>query len=276
MQSFFNRLWLNFKEYIVLVILLVTSLVVLSQSEKTRIQKVRTYAFGTFAFVTSSLSGILEPFKTSFENMRLRETNARLMLEVNRLREYGLMNEELKRLLTIKDTIDYPLVPARIVAKYISNTQGNFTINAGLSSGIKPGMPVINDEGLIGIVRTVSDEFTLVRTLKNRELRFAVKNQRSRFDGIIEWNGSNLVIKNVPKTYDMEVGDRIVTSDFSTKFPPSIPVGIVSGGTKDKTGIFNNITVSPFVDFIRIENVFVVKFIPSVQKNNLELNLIRK
>lgn len=276
MPSFFNRLWLNFKEYIVLVILLVTSLVILSQSEKPQIQRVRTYAFGTFALVTSSVSAVLEPFRTSFENMRLRETNAHLMLEVNKLREYGMINDELKKLLSVKDTSDYPLIPARIVSKYISNTQGNFIINVGSVNNIKAGMPVINDQGLIGITRSVSKDFTLVRTLKNRELRFAVKNQRSRFDGIIEWNGSNLVIKNVPKTYDMEVGDRIITSDFSTKFPPSIPVGIVSGGTKDKTGIFNNITVSPFVDFVRIENVFVINFIPSVQKNNLELNLISK
>jgi len=276
MPSFFNRLWLNFKEYIVLVILLVTSLVILSQSQKPQVQKVRTFAFGTFAIVTSSVSAILEPFRTSFENMRLRETNTRLMLEVNRLREYGMMNEELKRMLSLKDTINYPLVPARIVSKYISNTQGNFIINVGSVNGIKPGMPVINDQGLIGIARSVSEDFTLVRTLNNRELRFAVKNQRSRFDGIVEWNGSNLIIKNVPKTYDMEVGDRIITSDFSTKFPPSIPIGVVSGGTKNTSGIFNNITVSPFVDFVKIENVFVINFIPSVQKNNLELNLISK
>lgn len=276
MPSFFNRLWLNFKEYIVLIFLLVTSLVILSLSEKPQIQIVRTYAFGTFAVVTSSVSAILEPFRTSFENNRLRETNARLMLEVNRLREYGMMNQELKKMLQVKDTTAFPLIPAKIVSKYISNTQGNFIINVGSQSGIQPGMPVINDQGLVGITRSVSSDFTLVRTLKNRELRVAVKNQRSRFDGIIEWNGSNLIIKNVPKTYDMEVGDRIITSDFSTKFPPSIPIGIVSGGTKDKTGIFNNITVSPFVDFIRIENVFVINFIPSVQKNNLELNLVNK
>lgn len=276
MPSFFNRLWLNFKEYIVLIFLLVTSLVILSQSEKPQIQNVRTYAFGSFAVVTSTVSAILEPFKTSFENLRLRETNARLMLEVNRLREYGMMNQELKKMLSLKDTTQFPLIPARIVSKYISNTQGNFIVNAGSNNGLMVGMPVINDQGLIGIVRSVSKDFSLIRTLKNRELRFAVKNQRSRFDGIIEWNGSNLVIKNVPKTYDMEIGDRIITSDFSTKFPPSVPVGVVSGGTKDKTGIFNNITVSPFVDFIRIENVFIIQFIPSVQKNNLELNLISK
>ncbi|MGE5403096.1 MAG: rod shape-determining protein MreC [Ignavibacteriales bacterium] len=275
MRGILTKFWHGYKEYIILVVLLVLSLVLLSLNNKPAIKKVKTFSFGGFAIFTSGVSKVVEPFQTAFEVRKLREANAQLMLQVNRLREYGIQNEELKKQLALKDSVNYPLIPARIVSKYISTSQGNFTINAGENENIRVGMPVINSQGLLGTVISVTKDFSIIRTLRNRELKFAVKNQRSRYDGILEWNGKELTIKNVPKTFDMEVGDRIVTSDFSTKFPPSIPVGVVAGGNKDKTGIFNNIIVNPYVDFVRVENVFVIGFIPSVQKNNLELNLIK-
>lgn len=275
MKGFFSKFWLGYKEYIIVVLLLVLSLSVLSLNSKPGIKKVKAFAFGGFAVLTSGVSKVVEPFSTAFEVQNLREENAQLMLQVNRLREYGIQNEELKKQLALKDSSKYPLIAAKVVSKFASTSQGNFIINAGDDENVKTGMPVINSQGLLGVITTVSKDYSIVRTLRNRELKFAVKNQRSRFDGVLEWNGKDLSIKNVPKTYDMEVGDRIVTSDFSTKFPPSLPVGVVAGGNRDKTGIFNNIVVTPYADLMRIEHVFVIAFVPSVQKNNLELNLIK-
>ncbi len=275
MLAILVRIWNNYKEYIILSIILIIALVLVSFSQSKEVKTVKTTAFGTFAYLTSAVTKLYEPFQTSFEVQKLREENARLMLQVNQLREHGIQNEELKSLINYRDSSNYPLVPARIVSKYVSSTQGNFIINAGSDDNVKIGMPVINNKGLIGIVFLTEKNFSIVRTLNNRELKFAVKNQRSRFDGIIEWNGTELIIRNVPKTYDMEIGDIVITSDFSTKFPPNIPVGEILGGTRDKTGIFNNITVKPLVDFTKVEHVFIVQIIPSVQKKGLELNLLK-
>lgn len=274
MRGLLLRIWNGYKEYIVVVLLLLASLSMISLSQKPPIKKVKTAAFGTFAIFTTGFSKLLEPFQTGFEVERLREANARLMLQVNRLRELGIQNEELKRQLAMKDTSDYPLIAASVVSKFISTAQGNFIINAGIRDSIREGMPVINDQGLIGIVYSVGNDFSLVRTIRNRELKVAVRNQRSRFDGILEWDGSELIIKNIPKTFDMEVGDRIVTSDFSTKFPPAIPVGVVAGGNRNKTGMFNDIKVKPFVNFVRLDNLFVLGIVPSKQIDSLELNLV--
>ena len=273
MASIANKIWYGFKEYIVLVFLLLICLILLSLSNKPPVKKVKTFAFGSFAVLTSSFSKIISPFQNSIENNRLRELNARLMLEVNKLREDGVENKELKKMLALKDSSSFPLIPAKVVSKYSSASQGNIIINVGRNEMIKYGMPVINDKGLVGIVINTANDFSIVRTLLNSEQKLAVRDQRSRFDGVLEWNGANLFIKNIPKSYDMEVGDVIETSDFSTKFPPSIPLGIIAGSTTDKTGLLNNILVKPYVDFVRIENVFVIGFVPSTQKNNLELNL---
>jgi rod shape-determining protein MreC len=137
-------------------------------------------------------------------------------------------------------------------------------------------MPVINDQGLVGIVYSTSEDFAIIRTLKNFDLKLTVKDERSRIDGIMKWNGEELVVIDVPKTYDVEPGDRLVTSDLSSIVSLPIPVGIVAGISNIETGIFNQVTVRPFVDFAGIEYVFVVGVVHSKQKNNLELNFYNR
>jgi len=112
--------------------------------------------------------------------------------------------------------------------------------------------------------------------LKNIDLKLTVKDERSRVDGIMKWNGEDLIIVNVSKTYDVEPGDRIITSDLSSIVPVPIPVGVVIELSKVETGIFNEVKLKPFVDFVRVENVFVMEIVQSKQKNDLELNFYNR
>jgi rod shape-determining protein MreC len=276
MFRFFAKAWENFKEYIILVLLLVVSLFLLSQNQDTKIRQVKAIAFGSFAAVTSVVSDVINVSSYKKENENLRKINARLMLDVNRLREYGIVNQELKRLLNLKDTLKYPLIPATVVSKLSTKSQGSITINAGLRDSVKPGMAVINDKGIVGVVTSVAQDYSIARTLQNIDLKLTVKDERSRIDGIMKWNGENLVIVDVPKTYDIEQGDRIITSEISSIIPFPIPVGVVTGLSKVETGIFNEAKIRPFADFSSVENVFVVGIVNSKQKNNLELNFYKR
>lgn len=271
-----SRLWEKFKEYIILVILLVISLFTLSQNQNPKVRQVRAVAFGSFAAVTSVVSDVINISSYKKENERLRHVNAELMLQVNRFREYGIINHELKNLLQMKDSVKYPLIPATVVAKLSTKSQGSITINAGEKDSIKPGMPVINDKGIVGVITSVSHDYAIARTLQNIDLKLTVKDERSRIDGVMKWNGEDLTIVDVPKTYDIEPGDRIVTSEISSIIPIPLPVGVVTGLSKVETGIFNEAKVKPFVDFSSVENVFVVGIVESKQKNNLELNFYNR
>jgi rod shape-determining protein MreC len=276
MLRFVLSIWGNFKEYLILILLLVISFISLSLNQNPAIKKVRAIAFGSFATSTSILSDIFSIAKVKSENERLREVNAELMLQINKLREYGVVNENLKKLIGITDTIKYSLIPALTVSKSFTIAQGTITLNAGSENGVKPGMPVINEKGLVGIIYATSNDFSIARTLKNFELKLVVKNERSRVDGILKWNGEELVIVNVPKTYDIEPGDRILCSELSSIVSLPIPIGIVVGLQNVQTGIFNSVKIKPYVDFSRIENVFIVGVIESKQKNELELNFFKR
>jgi rod shape-determining protein MreC len=254
MFRFFSKIWNDFKEYIILVLLLIVSLVTLSLNEKPGINTA----------------------KVESENERLRRVNAELMLQVNKLREYAVVNEHLKKLLGIKDSLTYPLIPATVVSKSLTKSQSTITMNKGERDGVKPGMPVINDMGLVGIVNSTSDDYSIARTLKNIDLKITVKDERSRVDGIMKWNGEDLVIINVPKTYDIEPGDRIISSELSSIVPVPIQVGVVLGLTKVEEGIFNEVKIKPYVDFVAVENVFVIGIVESKEKKNLELNFYKR
>jgi rod shape-determining protein MreC len=199
MIRFLVSIWENFKEYVVLVILLVASLILLSQNNTQGIQRVRTIAFGTFASITSVFTDLFNISNLKKENEELRRTNAEIMLQLSRLREYGIVNEELKGLLSLKDSSQFPLIPATIVSKSISKSQGTITINAGLNQGVKTGMPVITDKGLVGLISTTSDNYSIARTLNNVDLKVTVKSERTRENAVMKWNGDWLVMINVPK-----------------------------------------------------------------------------
>jgi rod shape-determining protein MreC len=276
MLRFLSKVWTNFREYIALVLLILVSLIILSQNKNPNVQKIRAIAFGSFATITSVVSDLINVTDLKRENEELRETNAKLMLQISRLREFGIVNKELKDLLVFKDTSGFPLIPASIVSRSLSMTQNTITLNAGKKDGVLPGMPVINDKGFIGIVNSVSEDFSIARTLNNVDLRLTVMDERSRINGILKWTGEELIIINIPNTFDVQAGDRIITSDVSSIVPIPIPVAIVEEFRRGESGVFSYIRVKPFADLTPVENVFILAKVKSKQIDNLELNFYRR
>ena len=276
MFRFFSKVWSEFKEYIVLVITVLLSLVILTQNQNPKVQKVRAIAFGTFASASSIVSDLLSAKDLKRENKELRETNAKLMLHLSKLREFGITNDELRNLVHFKDTTSFPLIPASIVSKSLSYTQNSITLNVGAKDSVLPGMPVINDEGLIGIIQSTSEDFSIAKTLHNVDLKLTVMDERSRINGILKWTGEDLIIMNIPNTYDIEIGDRIVTSDISSIIPVPVPVGIIEEFKPSETGVFSYVKVKPFVDLTTIDNLFILAIVKSKQVEDLELNFYRQ
>ena len=276
MFKLFAYVWNQFREYLVLVLLVIISLSLLTQNNNPQVQKVRALAFGSFASVTSVFYDFFNITQLKKENLALRKLNAELMLQLSLLREQGILNSELKGMLAMKDSTSLPLIPASIVSKSLSVTQNSITINAGSKEGIKPGMPVISYRGLVGIVQSCSENFSIIRTIKNVDLKLTVKNEKNRLNGIVKWDGEKLMIVDVPQTFDFDVGDRIVTSEISSIVPVPIPVGIVSKIEEDKIGLMNLIHIKPFEEVLSVENVFILQIVENYEKNNLELNFYNR
>lgn len=256
--------------------LLIISLVTLSLNDSAGIKNVRRMSLATFSLMSSTVDWFSNLFVNDSELLEQKRLNAELMLQVNKLREYGLENLKLKKMLEYKESTSENLITSKVISKLVSDVQGVFVINKGIEDSVNVGMPVITERGLAGIVFETSGDYALVRNLHNPDLKITVTNQRSSIDGVMRFNGENLVIDNIPTTYDIMIGDRVVTSEFSTLFPPSIPVGVVTKTKTDISGVLNTLTIQPFVEVNSLRNVFVLRVIESFQIDSLELNLLRK
>lgn len=276
MIKFFQRLGYQFKEYVLLVVLVVISLISISLSENPQAKKLKAFAIANFAVLNELTASFTSIFSQDVSIEELKLENARMALQLNKLNKVALENDELRGMLKMRDTSTVPLIPVRIVSKLVTKIQGNFIVNRGSNSGIVKGMPVINHQGVVGLIMDVTEDYSVVRNLKNSSLNIAVTLQRSNVDGILSFDGRDLIIKNVPTTYDVKIGDRIETSEFSSLFPPSVPVGEVVKKESNELGLLHSLIVKPYASIEATNNLFVIGIVPSKQINQLEMNLLKR
>lgn len=276
MIKFTQKIIYQFKEYFILLLLVLISLLFISNSENPKAKRIQAFALANFAVVQNVTSSFVSIFAKDESIEELKKQNALIMLEVEKSRKAEKENQELRSLLGLKDTSKYSLIAANVVSKLVNKFQGNFIIDRGLEHGLVKGMPVINSAGLVGILMDVEKNYSVVRTLYNTSLNVAVTIPRTNVNGVLNFNGRDLIIKNIPTTYDVKVGDVIQTSEFSTAFPPAIPIGTIEKKELNMLGLLHSLYVKPFSDINTSSFLFVVKVVPSKQINKLEMNLIKK
>lgn len=260
----------DLKEYLIFSLLILISTVLIFQNDNLQIRFIRAIAVSAIGVVQSGFSIIPNVFELERENKKLRENNINLANEVSQLRESKLENLRLNKLLDFRQRNNYSMMTAKIIGKSLIQTRNNITLNVGESDSIKPGMPVITDRGLAGKIVAVSGHYSIAQILYNKDLKVSAKDQRSRVDGIIGWDGENKVLmRNVSKSADVLTGDVIITSEYSSSFPPGIPIGFVTSvGTVDN--LFKKIDIECFVNFETLEEVFVLKYLSSDERQSLE------
>ena len=127
------------------------------------------------------------------------------------------------------------------------------------------------ENGLAGKIVATSGRFAVAQILYNKDIRVSAKIERSRVDGIIRWEGgSALTLQDVAKTLDVQAGDVVITSEYSSYFPPGLRIGVVSSARGAEGSLFQSVEVRPSVDFSRLEEVFVITSIPDSERTALE------
>jgi rod shape-determining protein MreC len=261
---------LNIKEYLILSVLIVFSLAFLFSNDNTQVRFLRAIAVGMFGTVQSGIASIPNVFELQQENKMLRESNIRLSNDVSGLKEAKLENIRLTKLLSFKESAGFGLVSAAVVNKSLIQTRNTITLNVGENDSVLVNMPVITDAGLVGRIVSTSKNYSIAQILYNKDLKVTIKVQRSRVDGILSYDGvSSLNVTNIPKNADVNVGDVIITSEYSNLFPSGIPIGTVTE-TGNLDNLFKKIEISPLMNFSTMENVFVLKYVPSKERYFLE------
>jgi rod shape-determining protein MreC len=270
MQRFIEFV-VRFKNYITLCVLVVMSFLLMSFGDLSRLGGFRAVIVGSIGWMQSVFAWIPNPVALKSENAQLRELNLQLSVESARGRKSMVENVTLRKMLDLRKRIDQDLIAADIVGKTTTQLRNYATMNKGSADGVTEGMSVVTDAGLVGHVVGTSDNFSVIQLLLNRDTRVAAKVQRSRVDGIIAWDGeTTLALKNIPASFDVQAGDVVITSNYSTRYPANIVVGRVIRVEEETNSLFRKIVVEPSANFTTLEQVFVVAELPDEQRRDLE------
>ncbi|HCC51431.1 MAG TPA: rod shape-determining protein MreC [Porphyromonadaceae bacterium] len=226
---------------------------------------------GSISSMSSTVFSYLDLQKV---NQELLEQSSILEMEVIRLRE----QLEKISLDTInfnpvfpEDTIlapnpgdrvyAYKFLTARAVNNSTNYLNNYITINKGSKDGIRPDMGVVSPHGVVGIVMTVSDHYSVVISLLNTKLNISCKVKGTNFSGPLSWKGGDVAyayLGELPTHAVFEKGDTIVTSGNSAIFPPGIMAGVVDSYDKQRDDNFYSLKVRLATDFYSLSALYVI------------------
>lgn len=186
------------------------------------------------------------------ENNRLREENARLRKFEFAADRGGREIQRLQELLQMRPTF----VPTLVTARIIAVTGGPYTrsvlIHAGSEDGVREGLPVVDEQGLVGQTIRVGFRATRVLLTTDANSRIPIQIERNNQNAIVVGsNGDLLSVMFAGPDFEVSNGDRIITSGHGGIFPADVLVGTVVNATE------GNILVSPAanlenLDFVRV------------------------
>jgi rod shape-determining protein MreC len=163
---------------------------------------------------------------------------------------------------SLHSPIEFEYCTARVVHSSISGAQNVMTIDKGSKDAVRPGCGVVSAFGVVGIVSAVSEHYASIIPLINSKLRLSCKVQHTDYFGNLSWQdprSNKAYLTDLPRHASFVPGDTILTSGFSTIFPPNMFVGVSAGkkGAKAFTNV-NKVPVRLGTDFARLHYVYVI------------------
>ncbi len=193
------------------------------------------------------------------ENTALKKELAEAKEKSNQCSELALSNRRLRTFLNLAMTMDDQAIAAEVIGRDPSPWFKTLMIDKGSSDGLTAGMAVVVSEGVAGQVVDVSPGFAKVMLITDRSSAVDALVQRTRARGVIKGEAADhCFFKYALRKHDIRIGDTIVSSGLDGVYPKGLRIGTVSHVVKNSAGIFQEVRISPFVDFEKIEEVLVV------------------
>lgn len=174
------------------------------------------------------------------------------------------------------ETRRYLYHAAKVVNNTVSNPINYITIHRGSANGLRPNMGVIGPSGVVGIVRSVSENYAVVLSLlsKGRNFGTSARLSQSKEMGTVRWYGGDAgyaLLEDVPKSVRLVKGDTVVTSGYSALFPENIPIGYVeSYSLPDKSSTSYSIKIKLATNFFNLQYVYVIDNLLKDEQKSLE------
>lgn len=199
------------------------------------------------------------------ENQELKQQIDELTIQNTQLQQDKYELNNLRELYKLDEQYSgYDKVGARIIARDSGNWFHAFTIDKGLDDGLAIDMNVIAGGGLVGRITDIGSNWAKVNSIINDD---------SNVSGMVLASSDTLIVKGslqlmaegcigyeqlIDSRKQVEVGDKVVTSNISDKYLPGILIGYISSMEQDSNNITKSGKLTPAVDFEHLEEVLVI------------------
>jgi rod shape-determining protein MreC len=262
----------KYQSVVVAVILLLVSLTILSYSavrlsETGLLRKVvLEMAAPVEDAINISLKSLHDTWKRYLflvglgdENRRLRRSMAILSEQLNDYREGYLEGIRLQKLLDIKGSLGYRIVAARVIDNDRTSLFKTLLINKGTAEGLRVGLAVLADQGVVGRIIETSWHASRVLLMLDENSNIDALIQRTRAQGILQGAGAaGCNLKYISRAEEVQPGDVVLSSGLAGVFPKGLLLGVVTGVSRKEGGLFQRIDVAPAVDFGKLEEVMAL------------------
>ena len=260
----FIRQYFNLLTFLILQIICIVSLSRFSKTHE---------AF--FSAKANEVTGVINSrYNNVTKYFSLSKVNQDLTLENNKLRNLLQSNFVAPDSNTIsivdtllKDTLNryrkYTFLPAVVVGNTVSLESNFITLERGYKQGVRKEMGVLGTNGIIGKVVSVSDNYSVVMSLLNRNSKVSamLKKGKEQYAENVEWDGGNpdfLVMRKLSKSVDVKKGDSVVTSRYSPSFPSLLMIGTIDKIEKDDEGNTYSLKIKTATNFRTIQHVYII------------------
>ncbi len=218
-------------------------------------------------WLTTRFNAIQDFVSAPQDTARLRQRNAELEAQVSQLQTQIVeLQQSLAETNVLSALVDFARAApqnryqaAAVIARDPSPFLHYIIINRGSDAGLRRGMPVVTQQGLIGRIAAVTAGAARVQLLTDPASTVNVRMEPNQAQAVLLGQiTGDIVLDMIPQNANVQPGDLVLTSGLGGGYPPNLLVGQVTSIRSRDQEIFQRAAVQPAVDFTRIEIVLVI------------------
>ena len=167
---------------------------------------------------------------------------------------------------------NYRLMPAKVVDNSVDRRDNLLTIDKGEADGVRKDMGVVCGTGVVGIVYLVSRHYSVVIPVLSSQSNISCAIQGRGYFGYLHWPGGASdrdFVDDIPRHAHFKLYDDVVTSGYSSVFPPGVHVGKILHVYNSRDGLSYRLEVKLSTDFGNLRDVCVID--DATMKERIEL-----
>ncbi|MFT5777395.1 MAG: rod shape-determining protein MreC [Crocinitomicaceae bacterium] len=227
--------------------------------------------------ILSVRNDITKHFKLSDSNLKLQEENkilrAKLLENKLALEARKVMDSVEVKTEDESYTQHFEYIPGMVINATFTKRNNYFTLNIGSKQGVKRGMGVISDKGVVGVIHNTSEHFSVIKSCLTKDINVDVIIENSGEPGFLKWDGRDArrgTMAGVSNDRDIKKWSSIVTRGGAGIFPRGLPVGIVEKTVTVEGQPLWDVTVKYAENFRTVQYIYVISNILQKEQHELE------